>query len=115
MDGEHDMEGLVSKIKKDSALKDVLIQSWMFVLGIFWLFRFWSLKAETMWLIKLNCYQGDETVRLVKVCLGKEGMVCLGGSLLLLILYANKVMGYLKNNNLSRESMEQSDSIVPKI
>gem|GEM_PF-4618359 len=49
----------------------------MLGLGIFYGFRFWMLRHETLWLFRLDVYSGDDTANLVDVSLGRDGMVFL--------------------------------------
>jgi hypothetical protein len=100
------MEPLADKIKRNADLKNLFIQSWMLLLGLFWFARFLGLKSEAMWLITLDTYRGDETESLVRVSLAKDGMMFLAGALILLVPYFIKVVECLIKRKKSNKSSD---------
>ena len=87
---------LSEKTKTDLDLKALLIQGWMVVMALFMIFRFWMVKAETVWLLMLDTYQGEETASIVKVSLGRDGLVSLLMAVWLLFVYGSMVVRYRK-------------------
>ena len=88
------MEPFAEKMKRDPALKSLFAQSWMLFLGLFWLIRFWPLRDEAIWLIRLSTYRGDQTESLVRVTLGRDGILHLGCALILLVPFFVMVTAY---------------------
>lgn len=87
---------LRKKLKNDSELRALLVQSWMVVMGLFWLIRFWLVKAEAIWLLKLDVYKGEETASLVKVSLGRDGIISGFMAAWLLVIYGSLIVRYRK-------------------
>lgn len=101
--------------KKKKGIESPWVHSWMLVLGLFWLFRFWSLKEEAWWLFTLNVYKGDETVDLVTVSLGKDGMLCLLAAIFLLWAFSKIVFRHFKKNQVQPVGAGQPDNPPVKL
>jgi hypothetical protein len=103
------MKPLIERITINSDLKALLAKSWMLLLGSYWFMRFWSLKSETYWLYSIDVYKGDETVELVQVSLGRDGLLSLATALILLIPYCISVFNHFfkskKSNPLINNEM----------
>ncbi len=78
-----EQEGRYKGVQKE--IGQPILWGWMLLLGLFWIFRFWTLKEETLWLLSLDVYRGDASIDLVTVSLARDGlMFLLGGSIQLL-------------------------------
>lgn len=96
--------------EKEKGIESPLVQSWMLLLGLFWLFRFWSLKTEALWLLALDVYRGDETVDLVTVSLGRDGVLSLAAALVLLGSYLTVVIRYFKRKQVQQVEVVNASS-----
>ena len=75
------------KERRKKKVGQPVVQGWMLLLGLFWMFRFWTVWEETLWFITLDIYTPGETTELVNVSLARDGMLSLLAGVSLLTSY----------------------------
>ena len=82
-----------TKRKKVSPL---ITQGWMLLGGLFWIFRFWGVKKETLWFITLDVYKGDDSIDLLTVSLARDGIFSLLAGTALLLGFTSVIRHHIK-------------------
>ena len=73
-----------------------VVEAWMLLLGLFWMFRFWMVREETLWFITLDVYKSGRTAELVDVSLARDGILSLIAGISLLTGYGIALTRYFK-------------------
>ncbi|MEO0452941.1 MAG: hypothetical protein AAFY98_02230 [Verrucomicrobiota bacterium] len=87
-----------------------VVQAWMLLLGLFWMFRFWAVKEETIRLFTLDVYRGEETIDLITVSLGRDGILYLAAGIFLLAGYARVVYQHTKETKLEPDDIVKDEA-----
>ena len=103
-------EASLTRKEKEGRKKNIgrpVVQGWMLLLGLFWMFRFWTVKEETFWFITLDVYRGNETIDLVTVSLARDGILSFAAGIFLLLGYFSVIHHHLKDKKIEPDGAGQ--------